>query len=131
MPLTRTELVERLKELAERVPEQDVPIEPIMADCYSPAMPQARFDLAIPCPDCNKTLTLVLQARDFDRKYSTKNFGKQFYEPFPQYPDSGFRIFLSLRELRTRIESGYQPDAHELEFLDFGTKRSCFSIIRM
>ena len=125
MSLTRTELVERLKKLAEREPPKvKAPVEPIMADCYSPGTPQARFDLAISCPDCNKTLTLILHACDFDRKHS--KFGEQFYEHFSQYLDWDFHTWWSLKELKKRVASGFQPGTRELEFLEFDAKLENF-----
>ena len=66
--ISRAELIERLQQLAESEPPENLAYG---ACCYKPC--SAYLVFGIPCPDCKqKGLTLTLYYNDFDKKTSKK-----------------------------------------------------------
>jgi len=116
MTLTRTELIERLKQLAESEPPKNLAYG---TACYSPCTDYLYVGIA--CPDCQQNESITLFSSDFDKKTSEKNLGTQFYEQFSQIPDlegtwgiGGLRFGTedshqcNIQELRTKLEEFFR-----------------------
>ena len=126
MTLKRTELVERLKKLAESEPPGWKELSS-GASCYYPS--RTYITLHIPCPDCkNEALSLTLYPGDFDSENADTKFDKQFHKRFPK-ETIGFFRGVDAWEFKKMM--GEELDESELAAIDFSAKLKEFFVTRI